>query len=170
METRRKDSMNKRSRNIAKSVNIGRHERNCTVCAHPQYREIESDFVNWGSAAELTREYGLADRASIYRHAHAFGLLEKRKRNVGAALEKIIERAGEVDVTSSAIVAAVQAYAKINSQGQWIERGERISLNELFGRMSHEELEAYASQGTLPEWFQASVTATPIDSGGAENA
>jgi hypothetical protein len=162
--------MSKRSRGIAKSVNIGRHKRNCTVCAHPQCCEIESDFVNWGSAAELTREYGLADRASIYRHAHAFGLLEKRKRNVAAALEKIIERAGYVDVTSSSVVAAVQAYAKINSQGQWIERGERINLNELFARMSREELEVYASHGTLPDWFQPTASATRSNSEGEENA
>jgi hypothetical protein len=54
----------------------------------------------------------VANRASVYRHAHAFGLFLKRQRNVRAALEKIIERAGEVDVTAPAVVAAVQAYSK----------------------------------------------------------
>ena len=34
-----------------------------------------------------------------------------------AALEHIIERAGEVEVNASSVVAAVQAYAKINAQG-----------------------------------------------------
>jgi hypothetical protein len=58
-----------------------------------------------------------SDSASVYRHAHALELFQKRQRNVRAALERIIEKAGEVDVTASAVVAAVQAYAKINSAG-----------------------------------------------------
>jgi len=83
--------------------------------------------VNWESPASLANKYGLADRTSIYRHAHALNLFEKRKRNVRAALERIIEKSGEVEVTASAIVAAIQAYAKINAQGQWVERSEHGS-------------------------------------------
>jgi hypothetical protein len=49
-----------------------------------------------------------------------------------AALGRIIEKAGEVDVTASAVVAAVQAFAKINAAGEWIERTEIVSLNQLF--------------------------------------
>lgn len=33
---------------------------------------------------------------------------------IRAALERIIEKAGEVEVTAGAVVAAVQAYSKIN--------------------------------------------------------
>jgi len=80
----------------------------------------------------IAQEYGLAGRASVYRHAHALGLFQKRQRNVRAALERIIEKAGEVDVTASAVVAAIQAYAKINSAGEWIDRTETVSLNQLF--------------------------------------
>jgi hypothetical protein len=64
-----------------------------------------------------------------------------------------------VDVTASAVVAAVQAYAKINAAGDWIDRTETVSMNDLFERMSTEELESYAQSGTLPEWFRASVGA-----------
>lgn len=99
----------------------------------------------------------MADRSSVYRHAHALGLFAKRQRNVRAALERIIERAGEVDVTASAVVAAVQAYTKINAAGQWIDRTEQVSLNDLFDRMSTEELEEYAQRGTLPKWFEAAT-------------
>ena len=74
----------------------------------------------------IAQEYGLADRASIYRHAHALGLFLKRQRNVRVALERIIERAGEVDVTAAAVVAEVQAYSKINATGQWIDRSEHV--------------------------------------------
>src|SRR5262249_23669662 len=69
----------------------------------------------------------------------------------------------------SAVVAAVQAYAKINAQGQWIDRSEYVNLNELFERMTRKELEAYAKDGALPGWFSQAVSATPINSQEIEN-
>lgn len=148
-----------------KPPNFGRHQRACSVCAHPKREEIEGDFVGWRSPATIAAEYGLADRTSVYRHAHALGLFKKRERNIRAALERIIERAGDVDVTASAVVAAVQAYSKINAAGQWIDRTEQVSLNDLFDRMSTQELEEYAQSGTLPKWFEAvAQTATGSDS------
>jgi hypothetical protein len=144
-------------------ASLGRHQRTCTICGHPQCDEIERAFVGWQSPAEIAKEFRLADRASVYRHAHAFGLFEKRQRNVRAALEKIIERAGEVEVTASAVVAAVQAYAKINAAGEWIDRTESVTMRDLFDRMSTEELESYARTGALPAWFRATVGATAGD-------
>jgi len=155
-----------RIRNPGTPPSLGRHKRTCSVCRHKQKENIENAFVGWQSPAAISEDYGLADRASVYRHAHALGLFEKRRRNIRAALERIIEKAGEVDVTASAVVAAVQAYAKINSVGQWIDRTESVSLNDLFERMSTEELEAYAQSGTLPEWFRSTVGATAVDSPG----
>jgi len=138
-----------------KSANLGRHQRNCSICSNPERGQIEGEFVSWRSPAAIAEAYGLADRSSIYRHAHALGLFPKRQRNIRAALERIIEHAGEVDVTASAVVAAIQAYSKINAAGQWIERTEQVSLNDLFDRMSTQELEEYAQKGTLPKWFEA---------------
>lgn len=146
-------------RNANSTVSLGRHKRNCSVCGHQQREEIEIAFIGWRSPAAIAEEYGLADRACVYRHAHALGLFIKRQRNVRAALERIIEKAGEVDVTASAAVAAVQAYAKINAAGEWIDRTEAVSLNDLFERMSNEEMEAYAQTGVLPEWFRTTVGA-----------
>ena len=74
-----------------------------------------------------------------------------------AALARIIERAGDVDVPARAVGAAIQAYAKINSAGQWIDRTEQVSLNDLFDRMSTQELENYAQTSALPEWFRANA-------------
>jgi hypothetical protein len=91
-------------------------------------------------------------------------LYPKRQRNVRAALERIIEKAGAVDATAAAVVAAVQAYSKINATGQWIERSESVNLNELFDRMTTAELEAYARDGSLPDWFTRTVGATESDS------
>lgn len=146
------------------TVSLGRHQRYCSVCAHQQREEIEDAFIGWRSPATIAAEYGLADRASVYRHAHALGLFPKRRTNIRAALERIIEKVGEVDVTASAVVAAIQAYAKINSAGEWVDRTETISMNELFDRMSTQELEAYAQTGDLPGWFTATVGATVADS------
>jgi hypothetical protein len=87
-------------------------------------------------------------------------LFTKRQQNVRAALEKIIERAGEVEVTAPAVVAAVQAYAKINAAGQWVDRSEHVNLNDLFERMTLDEKERYARDGTLPSWFEQVFGAT----------
>jgi len=152
------------TRRSSGSVNEGRHAAECKICAHPQREQIDRDFVNWRSPVSITKQYGLRNRTSVYRHAHAVGLFAKRQRNVRAALEKIIERAGEVDVTAAAVVAAVQAYTKINAAGQWIDRSEHVNLNDLFERMTTEEMEDYARDGTLPAWFKAAVGAT-IDYG-----
>jgi len=151
-----------------KKPSLGRHRRTCSVCRHTKCAEIETDFIAWGSPASIAKEYKLADRSSIYRHAHALGLFAKRQRNVKAALERIIEHVGEVEVTSASVVAAIQAYSKINAMGQWIERSETVNLNDLFDRMTLEELEAYAQDGSLPDWLtdaQANKKASNDESG-----
>jgi hypothetical protein len=74
-----------------------------------------------------------------------------------------------VEVTSAAVVAAVQAYARLNAQGQWIDRVEHLNLNQLFERMSETEMEAYAMEGILPAWFKVGMSATPLDSQDAGN-
>ena len=142
-----------------KPVNLGRHSHQCTICAHPRREEIEQDFIGWGSTAEIAAQFDVS-RDSVYRHARAMGLFPKRQRNLKASLEKIIERAGSVDVNAAAVVSAVSAYARINSAGQWIERTERVDMNKLFERMTREELEKYARTGHLPGWFTSVVGAT----------
>src|SRR5438132_9260341 len=100
--------MERMTRRAPKPISVGRHRRACCICKHPQRREIETEFVGWRSPGVLAQQYGLADRASVYRHAHALGLFAERRRNLRAALEGIIERVGEVEITASAVVAAVQ--------------------------------------------------------------
>ena len=146
-------------------VNLGRHAAECKICAHAQREEIERDFINWRSPAEIAKSYKLANRASVYRHAHAYGLFSKRQRNVRAALEKIIERAGEVEVNAAAVVSAVGAYARINSVGQWVDRSEHVDLNQLFDRMSTQELDKYARDGKLPDWFTSATEGATATNG-----
>jgi hypothetical protein len=145
---------------------FGRHRRNCSVCNHPERLEIESEFIAWRSPAALAQQFSLADRASVYRHAHALNLFSKRQRNVRAALERIIEKAGDVEVTASAVVAAIQVYSRIGANGQWVDPAERVSVHELFERMSREELQTYAETGKLPGWFPATVTNEALTAGG----
>jgi hypothetical protein len=146
-----------------KPVNLGRHAAECKICAHDSCAEIEREFVNWGGANQIAKSYGIS-RDGVYRHAHALDLFRKRQRNIRAALEKIIEKAGEVDVNAAAVVSAVAAYAKINGRGEWIERAETLNLNDLFERMTAPELEAYAADGVLPSWFESTVGATATSS------
>ena len=151
-----------------KPINPGRHEYHCTICSHSKREEIESAFLNWTGPSSISKLYSVS-RDSIYRHTNALGLMDKRQRNVRTALEKIIEKAGDVEVSATAVVSAVAAYAKINANGQWIERSEHISLNELFDRMTPQEMENYAANGTVPTWFERTLGATPTNSQGGSN-
>ena len=101
--------MKTKDRSSSASVSKGRHEHQCRICSHPKRDEIEQAFVTWVSPAQIAKKHSVS-RDGVYRHAHVFGLMDKRRRNVRAALERIIEKAGDVDVTAAAVVAAVQAY------------------------------------------------------------
>ena len=99
----------------AGSVNLGRHEAQCSVCCHPKRQEIEEAFVDWGSVASIATQYEL-NRYSIYRHAHAFGLFSLRKRNAVGVLEKILERGEVTNLNGSTILSAFELYLKLNQE------------------------------------------------------
>ena len=139
-----------------------KHSATCTICNHSDRDEIEREWIAWGNTSQLAKKFHVS-RDSVYRHSHAFSLFEKRRRNLRAALERIVEKADSVQVNASAVVAAAQALAKINSAGQWIDRTEQVNLNSLFDKMSAAELESYARDGSLPEWFPVSLSATDAD-------
>lgn len=159
----RKKSSTQPAPESGKQVSQGRHEARCRICSHLQREEIEQEFVAWVSPTKTAEEHSVS-RDGVYRHARATGLIEKRRRNVRAALERIIEKAGEVEVNASAVVGAVSAYARINSRGEWVDRTETVNLTEMFQRMSPDELDTYAKTGLVPEWFKAATGATPTDS------
>ena len=142
---------------------MGRHAAECKICAHADRSEIEREFVNWGGANRIAAAYCVS-RDAVYRHAHALDLFRKRQLNIRAALEKIIERAGEVDVNAASVVAAVAACAKINGRGGWIQCAETLNLNDLFERMTAPEVEGYAADGVLPSRFETTVGATASSS------
>lgn len=120
--------------------NLGRHASQCRICSHEKRHQIETDFVQWRSPARIAREYGLRDRSSVYRHAHALDLFSKRRLNVGAALERIIERVDELDevaVNSSSIIQAVAMYARLYGRRELTEHRE-VNFHDLLARLSDE--------------------------------
>jgi hypothetical protein len=139
---------------------LGRHSRDCSICAHAQRENIEQDFCDWQSPAQIEVKV-----RAVYRHARATNLFSRRDRNVRAALGVLIEKVSRVRATGSVVVAAIVALSKINNAGRWIDRSETVDLNALFERMSQQELENYATNGVLPAWFERTVRGdTPIPS------
>lgn len=96
-----------------------RHRRKCAICHHPHREAIDDDFLRWRSPVQIVNEYQLAHHSAIYRHAHATGLVARRKASVLTVLEQILERAQSAKVTASSIVNAACLYAKMT--GQWKE-------------------------------------------------
>jgi hypothetical protein len=146
----------------ARSVNLGRHQAQCTVCSSPYREQIEEEFINWGYTRTIGEASGVS-RDSIYRHAHALDLFNKRQKNVKFVLEKIMERVNWAPVSASQIVSAFQAYVKFISSEKGTEPAQGTNPKELLERMSQEEREAFARDGSLPDWFSGGKGATPGD-------
>lgn len=137
-----------------------RHEASCSICRHRERQGIERSFIAWESASKIAREYKVNVHA-LYRHVKALNLFPQRNRNIRWALRWIIEKGMTLRrVTPAVVVQAIAVFARINSRGQLIERRETVNLNELFDRMSNSELDAYARDGSLPEWFTRTVGVT----------
>ena len=104
------------------SPDFSRHSRRCSVCSHRDRDAIEADFVRWRSPETIANTYGIVDRASIYRHAHATGLFARRKRETCRVLENILECVETCPPTMiDTIIRAARAYAHMDEQGRWFE-------------------------------------------------
>ncbi|HEV2617395.1 MAG TPA: hypothetical protein VGU63_12390 [Candidatus Acidoferrales bacterium] len=120
----------KRSKSISQRASaashLSHHERKCFICHHPERETIEEMFVHWHSPMTIYSRFMLRDQRTIYDHAHALGLFAKRRRNMRCALERIIERADERDISAHGIVAAIKAYASLTTSGEWVEPARRV--------------------------------------------
>jgi hypothetical protein len=121
------------------AASLSRHRRKCAVCRHPQRDAIEDDYLHWRSPDQIAANYRIADQSSIYRHAHATGLLARRHGHVRWALAGIIERASLTEPRARDIVAAVEVYARINDAGQWINSPRRLSAASEISPLSESE-------------------------------
>ena len=102
-------------------LDLSRHERRCSICQHPEREAIEEAFLHWRSVSEIRLEFKLPERATVYRHAHAFNLFPQRSRNLRFALGLIIEEAELVRPTAEGIVSAIRAYTRLTDAGEWVE-------------------------------------------------
>jgi len=101
---------------------FSRHSRRCCICLHPDRDAIEGDFIRWRSPELIAREYKIANRTSIYRHAHCTGLFAWRRRELARVLEGMLENAEHVPLEASdAIVRAARVYAHLDENGNWFE-------------------------------------------------
>jgi len=162
-------AVKKQTNSIPPQVNQGRHEAQCSICKHAQREEIDRAFLDWESPDTIADTFGVG-RASIYRHANALALYEPRDRNIKRVLGRIIEHGSTVDVTAAVVVSAISTLSKLNASGQWIDRRETIDLNDMFARMTEDEMRRYASNGELPAWFTSVVGETDAKSQRGGNA
>jgi hypothetical protein len=102
---------------------FSRHARRCCICSHPDRDAIEGEFVRWASPRRLAKDYHIADRVSLYRHAHATGLFPRRKREFARVLEDILECVEHSSLEESAdvIIRAARVYAHLDENGNWFE-------------------------------------------------
>jgi hypothetical protein len=111
-------------------INFDRHARVCTICRHPQREAIEEAFIDWVSPLRIHKWFDVGHYQMVYRHAHAAGLFELRRRNARIALERLIENAEDVKATPESVIRAVQALSRIDDNGRWTEPVRRVVISK----------------------------------------
>src|SRR5271156_3267443 len=105
---------------------LERHSRKCAICHHPNRADMEEAFVNWRNADLIQTENDLPNYHTIYRHARALGLYERRRENLRFAAELLVEHADQAQPDANIILRALHACARINDRGEWVEPVRRI--------------------------------------------
>jgi hypothetical protein len=137
-----------------------RHSRDCSVCAHRDRQEMEREFCEWKPAEAIARERRIS-RAALYRHICAMRLLGRRDANIKQALANHIEKGYRVKPTASSFIAAIQAYAQINAEGEWVDKVEDVRASKnlsQFQRLSRGEMARYIQENELPAWWNPGET------------
>lgn len=106
-----------------REVSLGRHKAQCSICKHPNCKEIERDWLDWVGLATIEFEYKVS-RHSIRRHCLALGLVSKRRRNIIRALERIAERHDTVDLSGSNVVSAIKEIVKLIGAQKAVEAAQ----------------------------------------------
>lgn len=99
---------------------LSHHARHCTICHHPERQAIEEEFIHWHRPKSIASDHAVGVR-SVYRHARALGLFERRAIHLRDALGHIIEKVESASITSDAVVRAVYAHSHLSSSGRWIK-------------------------------------------------
>jgi len=104
---------------------LARHERKCSICRHPDREAIEESFREWDDAFDIAEDFGLKDTRTVYRHARATGLLERRRQNLRSMLDNILEHS-LTSVTADSVLRAIRAYSCLDEYGRWTEPPSRV--------------------------------------------
>jgi hypothetical protein len=104
---------------------LGRHERKCVICHHPDREAIEEEFLNWHSPFKTAIHHNVAAR-TLYRHALAVGLTRRRRGNMRAVLDRLLDRADGATVTGDSIIRALRAYTCLADDQHWVEPPARV--------------------------------------------
>jgi hypothetical protein len=142
-----------------KKASSQHHAERCAICRHRDRLTIETAFLDWTPQTQIARAHGV-NRLQVFRHARAAGLFRKRDENVRAALAAFIERGLNLRPTPQSFVHAIIALSKLDNESRTVERVELTNgLGSSFAKMTVREMENYARDGTLPEWFAKEVKA-----------
>jgi hypothetical protein len=107
-----------------------RHARLCTICHSENREDIEDAYLNWLGPEWITRMFSeVRDRMVLYRHARATGLHEFRRRNLRAALDRVLENADSGKVSGDCALRAIKAYSNLNNDGQWTEPIQKVVIS-----------------------------------------
>jgi hypothetical protein len=114
----------------ADAPDLNRHQRKCEICNHPDREAIEEEFVHWHEPWGISYHYKFSKR-SLYRHAHATGLIAQRRENTRSILERILEKAadGETKTTGQTVINALRAYTCLTDDGRWIDPPSQVVLS-----------------------------------------
>ncbi|MDE3137351.1 MAG: hypothetical protein KGL59_12305 [Acidobacteriota bacterium] len=93
---------------------LKRHAEQCGICRHPQRAQLEQGFLNWVSARDLATEYQVS-KSAIYNHAEVTGLLDQRHHNTQSALDRLIERVDDAQVTAGSVISAIRLRLKMEA-------------------------------------------------------
>ncbi len=143
-----------------------RHQRKCAVCRHPNREEIEEEFIHWHDVWYLAKDYNIQDYRSIYRHARAFGLIERRRENRRYMLDRVLESFPS-KATAYSVVQALRAYSCLTDDNRWVEPPTRVEYAITTNRAQNPppEPESISPGGKSPTVLDIPTTeAAPADS------
>jgi hypothetical protein len=106
-----------------RKVNLGRHKAQCSVCKHPNCKEIEEAWVSWVGLGAIEYEYKVSLYA-IRRHCLAFNLRSKRRKNLIRAYERIVERMDGVDFNGANVLSALKEIAKLDNAEKVVDTAQ----------------------------------------------
>ncbi|MGA8409546.1 MAG: hypothetical protein WB680_20410, partial [Candidatus Acidiferrales bacterium] len=129
---------------------LERHERKCVICANPYRDTIESYFLHWYPPHRIAEEFDIPEVRYIYRHAHATGLMQHRRKTMRDSLEYIVERARDVVPTADAVIRAVQACSRINAQGEWVDPPKQVIFSSDVQRRASSDVQRRSANGPAP--------------------